>query len=128
MVDPGRANYGATKLERTSTVGCFEDGKSPYGLYDMCGNVWEWTRSNWGTSPDKPQYRYPYVSHDKREDMQASEGMLKVIRGGSCHSPLEDIRCYRRGADFPMARREHIGFRLAITLLEQQGVKSGNAI
>jgi formylglycine-generating enzyme required for sulfatase activity len=126
--DVVRANYGDAGLKRTSAVGCFEAGKSPYGLLDMSGNVWEWTRSNWGASLERPHYYYPYVPHDQREDLQAPESMLRVIRGGSCHSSPQDIRCDHRGAEYPGARREHIGFRLAVTVPGNPGVKSINRI
>lgn len=42
--DPARCNRGQSG-NTTTAVRAFRDGRSPLGLYDMCGNTWEWTES-----------------------------------------------------------------------------------
>ncbi len=39
-IDCSKANFGVCKVN-TTAVGSYESGKSPYGMYDMAGNVWE---------------------------------------------------------------------------------------
>jgi hypothetical protein len=42
--DGARANYdGNGRFDATSPVGSYEEGKNAYGIFDMAGNVWEWT-------------------------------------------------------------------------------------
>jgi formylglycine-generating enzyme required for sulfatase activity len=87
--DNNRANFGGTGLLTTSPVGCFPGGVSPYGVEDMSGNVWEWTRSVWGT--------YPYPTDPEgiaaREYLEVREGVRRVRRGGSFFSSPRSVRC-----------------------------------
>ncbi|MEF8755621.1 MAG: formylglycine-generating enzyme family protein [Accumulibacter sp.] len=78
----------------SSTPGVFADGQSPYGCEDLAGNVWEWTRSLWGTAWGKPDFRYPYDASDRlREDPDASDEVWRVVRGGSWLDLRDHARC-----------------------------------
>jgi len=73
----------------TSPVGAFEDGKSAYGLYDMSGNVWEWTDS-W--------YRaYPGNEHPTENYGET----YKTLKGGSWW----DCTFYKCGISAPSFNR-----------------------
>ena len=82
-------------------VGSHENGKSPYGLYDMAGNVFEWT-----SSLNKP---YPYNAADGRED-RTSRGS-RVIRGGSWNEDAHDLQVFYRSWIGPEQSESELGFR-----------------
>ncbi len=81
-------------------VGSYQS--NPWGLYDMHGNVWEWTRS---------AYRpYPYRDNDGRNARESDA--LRVVRGGSWYD-----RPYRASASYrlayqPWQRVYNVGFRV----------------
>ncbi|GJL51498.1 MAG: hypothetical protein NPIRA01_27250 [Nitrospirales bacterium] len=107
--DPTKANYRETGINTTSAVGCFPSGVSPYGMEDMSGNVWEWTRSLHGN--------YPYPSDDEgrrqREDPKSEN--TRVFRGGSFVSPEGNVRCAYRFHDPPGGRSLDLGFRVVVS-------------
>ena len=97
-----RANYQGRS---PTAVGNFECPECPYGLLDMGGNVWEWTRS--------PYQPYPYDPADDSEDLEAEA--LWVMRGGSFGDPDRFVRAANRGGADPGARRPFIGLRVVIS-------------
>ena len=112
--DPQRENYDATGIDTTSAVGCFPTGASPYGLEEMSGNVWEWTRSLWRESSAKPIFPYPYNPDDGREQLQAADDMPRVLRGGAFWSGHQYARCACRYYGDARDVLSLVGFRVVV--------------
>ena len=103
------ANYGKkdwNNHEALAPVGSFEAGKSPYGIYDMAGNVWEWV-SDW--------YDEAYYKNSPSQNPTGpSTGGFKVIRGGSWNTSARNLRSADRYLDPPSFRSLYFpGFRCA---------------
>ena len=113
--DPNHANYDETGIGSTSAVGCFPRGASPYGVEEMSGNVWEWTRSLWGENPFRPEFEYPYDLADGRENLNAPSSVLRVLRGGAFDINRWDVRCSFRGWNIPSSRVRNVGFRVVVS-------------
>jgi formylglycine-generating enzyme required for sulfatase activity len=103
-IDKTIADYN-NNVGNTTPVGSYENGKSPYGMYDMAGNVWEWVSSLY-----QP---YPYNASDGREDLSALGN--RVLRGGSWGNDNRNVRSAYRYWYLPMFRNSLIGFRCART-------------
>jgi formylglycine-generating enzyme required for sulfatase activity len=89
----------------TAPVGSFEAGKSPYGVYNMGGNIREWV-ADWYV----PDY---YSSAPDRNPPGPSSGIGKVLRGGSWRSNILVARSIYRLWYDSQVKDEYIGFRCA---------------
>lgn len=105
--DAAQGNMGETGIGSTSAVGCFPSGASPYGLLDMSGNVWEWTRSLWG----RP---YSYEPDAGREPWHAADGNSRVLRGGAFWNDHQDARCASRNGYDARGVGPVVGFRVVV--------------
>lgn len=86
-------------------VGSYEAGKSPYGAYDMAGNVWEWV-NDWYDA------RY-YEKSPERNPKGPETGLKKVIRGAGWPNETPTVRIFTRVESDPTMRNESTGFRCA---------------
>ena len=113
--DPNRANYDATGINSTNAVGAFPGGATPYGVEEMAGNVWEWCSTLWGTDFSKPDFGYPYVPTDGRENLAADSRTLRVLRGGAFGSNEYNVRCAARGGNDPNGEHSDVGYRVVLS-------------
>lgn len=98
--DLRKGNTGGSSIGRTSAVGLFPDGASPYGVCDMSGNVYDWCMSKWHSS---------YVI----EEDNSIEGVSnRVVRGGSMFSSPSTARVTYRDGKPPQGRYIRLGFRI----------------
>lgn len=97
--------------QRTSPVGKLKP--NPLGLFDIYGNVWEWTQSR--------VLPYPAggLHVDVEDDMLVvSDSAARVRRGGGFPYEAAMMRSAARGTvtAFPFLRRDNVGFRVARTI------------
>ena len=95
--------YSANSGSKTHPVGT--KGANELGIYDMSGNVWEWC-SDWY---DENYYKNSVAQNPKG----AQSGSLRVLRGGSWYSNVNNCRSSFRNRTVPNDRFSYFGFRLA---------------
>jgi formylglycine-generating enzyme required for sulfatase activity len=93
--------------------GSFESGRSPYGLYDMTGNVAEWVLDSYGE-----QY---YKKSPFRDPKGPENADLKVVRGGSWRETEHNARLSKRFATKHWRTDVTIGIRCAGDLDQGSG-------
>jgi formylglycine-generating enzyme required for sulfatase activity len=103
--EKGRCNSDESALGRTSPVGIFSSGASPYGCLDMAGNVWEWC-ADWY---DDNYYKQSPAKNPTGPD----RGSIRVMRGGSWLNGAEVCAVSYRDCVRPALRDGDLGFRLA---------------
>lgn len=91
---------GGNPIEGTISVGSYEP--NPFGLYDMSGNVWEWTCSS---------YDKNYTGQEER-CANPNENSFRVIRGGGWNYAEKYLRSAARFRYNLNQRDPSVGFRL----------------
>lgn len=113
---PLRGNYISDGGVVTLPVGTYEP--NGFGLYDMAGNVAEWTNEAYDESAYQvthdmaPSYQYTAKASDNRIFKR------KVVRGGSWKDIAFYLQCGVRSYDYQDSARSFIGFRTVRTRIE----------
>ncbi len=120
-IDGTCANFRGSKFPGTDglmPVGFFfgsqeknfetRNNQSPFGVFDMSGNVWEWCL-DWYAA----DY---YAKSDTLNPQGPFFGGYRVVRGGGWNSPVEELTCSNRHFQYPHFRYFDVGFRIACEL------------
>ncbi|WP_058557121.1 SUMF1/EgtB/PvdO family nonheme iron enzyme [Thiohalocapsa sp. ML1] len=95
-VDETAENDGPLKLNETTAVGLYPGNRSPYGLMDCAGNVWEWCLNKF----------------DDLEDVSLDGDEMRAVRGGSWDLQRAASRAAFRNRDLIDGRSNTLGFRV----------------
>jgi formylglycine-generating enzyme required for sulfatase activity len=98
--EAGKANDRNSGIRGTVAVGSYGEGASPYGVFDMAGNVREWTAD---------AGYFPYPGNNIPSGYYGDT--LRVLRGGGWFDNPPDLRTTRRNPTAPSAANWDIGFR-----------------
>ncbi len=84
-----------TEAPGTRPVDEFENGESPFGVYGMGGNVWEWTATSAPAVGARPPSEF------------------RILKGGSFMTPQKALRCSNVYPEDPRIPHPDVGFRCA---------------
>ena len=84
-------------------VGIYEAGKSPYGAYDMAGNVWEWCFD---------YYKRGYPGGAVTDPTGHTSPGKRISRGGGWNNKSVHLRAANRATDYAPERSNNLGVRL----------------
>ena len=97
--------YKDNSSSKTHRVG--QKLPNTWGLYDMLGNVWEWT-GDW--------YDSEYSNHPQTDPIGPKKGSSRILRGGSWDYNTHHCRLAFRDGYEPVDRNDDLGFRPARSL------------
>lgn len=104
--DPTKCNTVESRIGATTPVHCYSDGASEYGVFDLAGNVEEWTSSFYAPYPGGR-----FVVDDLSRGVSHK---YPILRGGSFALGGDLARCARRHGPHPDPVFRFRGFRLVI--------------
>jgi formylglycine-generating enzyme required for sulfatase activity len=104
-----RARYGKpyenpVYRDGVARVGSHANDRSPFGIFDLAGNVTEWV-ADW--------FSESFPEGDVRNPKGPDSGSGKVLRGASWYEPAERLGVTKRWHANPSSRNDGIGFRCA---------------
>ncbi|MGW5687814.1 SUMF1/EgtB/PvdO family nonheme iron enzyme [Nonomuraea sp. NPDC003754] len=95
QLTPAKCNVRETMIGATTPVSRYHSGTSPYGIYDLCGNTWEWL--NTPTTPGRQElkgsaFTSPFRRATPSAFNDADADMLDDDTGFRCVVPAETMR------------------------------------
>ncbi len=84
-------------------VGKYNKGVSPFNLFDMAGNVWEWV-ADWYDDTY-------YASTPLENPLGPDSGTFRIVRGGAWSNGAGSIRTTTRGRNLPNKSYNYVGLR-----------------
>lgn len=108
IINCSQARYGYFDDDcgtQESTDPVMSHAANKYGLYDMHGNVWEWTQDCWNESY--------YGAPNNGSPWLKGACARRVLRGGSWLNKADDLRSACRNWNSASRRFYFLGFRLA---------------
>jgi len=104
-MDHARANVWGSGPNRLVSVKEFAEGASVGGIYQLIGNVWEWTEGEFDTGSSDGKLELPTP--------------MKSIRGGAFDTYFDSQASTRfQSGESPLSRRHNIGFRCAVAVCD----------
>jgi len=118
-MDRARANLWDSGPGRTVPVDQYPNGVSAGGVYQLIGNVWQWTASSYSGVSLPPE-------HIPASGLQVAE-TLRSIRGGAFDTYFDNqATCQFQSGENPLSRRNNIGFRCAVGVCDLTLVRPGS--